>query len=115
MLSKFSALWLVVLILLPFTAPFPTCDVADLFGRSAADHRMAPVPPTSSTTLIADAESSLLVPPQASRARQLRQAALSDLNTRHFAAGSPLITLVSRVGVDAGTGSERPPLAVLRL
>jgi hypothetical protein len=76
MLSKCSALWLVVLILLPFTAPFPTCDIADFFGRSAANHGLATVPPTSSTTLIANAESSLLVPPLASTARQLRQVGL---------------------------------------
>ena len=115
MLSKFSALWLVVLILLPFTAPFPTCNIADFLGRSAADHRMAPVQPTSPTTLIADAESSLLVPPLATMASQLRQVASSDLNTPRFAVGSPLVILVLPVGVDDGTRSERPPLAVLRL
>jgi hypothetical protein len=115
MLSKFSALWLVVLILLPFTAPFPTCDVADCFGRGAADHGVAPAPPLSSTTLIADAESSLLVPPLASRARQLRQAAMSDLNTPRFDAGSLLLSLVPPVDLDQGAGSERPPIAILRL
>jgi len=34
MLSRVSACWLVVLVLAPFTAPFPTCDLASLFGGS---------------------------------------------------------------------------------
>ena len=34
MLSRVIASWLVVLILAPFTAPFPTCDLATLFGTS---------------------------------------------------------------------------------
>jgi hypothetical protein len=65
--------------------------------------------------LIADAESSLLVPPLASMAGHLRQVAVSDLNTPRFAAGSPLVILVPPAGVDDGIVSERPPLAVLRL
>jgi hypothetical protein len=32
MLSRVAACWLVVLVLAPFTAPFPTCDFAALFG-----------------------------------------------------------------------------------
>jgi hypothetical protein len=34
MLSRLVASWLVTLILAPFTAPFSTCDIATLFGRS---------------------------------------------------------------------------------
>jgi hypothetical protein len=35
MISKLCAGWLVVLILAPFTAPFPTCDLASLLGHTA--------------------------------------------------------------------------------
>jgi hypothetical protein len=40
MLAKICAGWLVVLILLPCTAPFPTCDVASLLG---AAHQTVPI------------------------------------------------------------------------
>ena len=35
MLSRVAACSLVVLVLAPFTAPFPTCDFASLFGGDA--------------------------------------------------------------------------------
>src|SRR5580693_6948094 len=51
-LWKISALWLVLLILLPFTAPFPTCDLADLLGTSATSQG-APLPPVSPAASLA--------------------------------------------------------------
>jgi hypothetical protein len=114
-LSELSAIWLVVLILLPFTAPFPTCDVADVFGGGAADQGVPLAPPTSSTALIADAVSSLLVPPLARMAWQVRQIASSDLNTPHFAQRSPLATLVPLVDLHDGTRAQRLPSPPLRL
>src|ERR1700680_3539903 len=98
--SRISAIWLVALILLPFTAPFPTCDIVDFFRRSAPYQGVPLAPPVSSTTLIADAESSLLVPPLASMARQLRQVALSDLDPPHFDVPRPLVIFVPPVGSD---------------
>ena len=53
MLSRFLAGWLVVLILAPFTAPFPTCDLATLVGRGPAKH--APIVPPASTAVSHDA------------------------------------------------------------
>jgi hypothetical protein len=114
-LSQLSAIWLVVLILLPFTAPFPTCDLADFFGGGATDQEVPLAPPTSATALIAEAVSSLLVPPLARMARQLRQIASSDLNTPHFAQRSPLATLVPPVDSHDGTRTTRLPSAPLRL
>jgi hypothetical protein len=113
-LSKFSAIWLVVLILLPFTAPFPTCDIAAFFGRSAVDQSVPLAPPTPSTTL-AEGVSSLLVLPLARVAPQLRQVALSDLNTPYFAFRSLLVVLVAPLGSDDVTGAERVLSANLRL
>ncbi len=49
MLPRFVAGWLVVLILAPFTAPFPTCDLATLFGRGPA--RQTPIVPSASTAV----------------------------------------------------------------
>jgi hypothetical protein len=45
MVSKFVACWLIVLVLAPFTAPFPTCDNSTLFG--GARHQRAPSTPAS--------------------------------------------------------------------
>jgi hypothetical protein len=114
-ISKLSAIWLVVLILLPFTAPFPTCDVADFFGRGATDQGVPLAPPTSSTALIADAMSSLLVPPLARMATQLRRIASSDLNTPHLAVRSRLVALVPLVDSHDRTGTERFLPVPLRL
>jgi hypothetical protein len=44
MLSRVAACWLVVLVLAPFTAPFPTCDVATLFGGSQTERLPAHAP-----------------------------------------------------------------------
>jgi hypothetical protein len=45
MLPKFFASWLVVLVLMPFTAPFSTCDPTGLFG-SGQDQSDPLAPPT---------------------------------------------------------------------
>jgi hypothetical protein len=41
MLARTFALWLVVLILLPFSAPFSTCDLATVFSPAAGRHQSA--------------------------------------------------------------------------
>jgi hypothetical protein len=47
-LKSVLALWFVVQIVLPFTAPLQTCDLRDLLGTR--DRHSAPVSPESSTT-----------------------------------------------------------------
>lgn len=44
--KKILALWFIVQIVLPFTAPLQTCDLGDLFGT----HQTTPVSSESSTT-----------------------------------------------------------------
>src|SRR6478672_3412778 len=44
MVSRAVACWLIALVLAPFTAPFPTCDLAALFGCSP-DLACAPATP----------------------------------------------------------------------
>jgi hypothetical protein len=44
MFSRVAACWLVVLVLAPFTAPFPTCDFGTLFGDSQTEHSPARMP-----------------------------------------------------------------------
>ena len=43
--GRCCALWLVAQILLPFTAPFPTCEFADLFGGGHHQERRSPLAP----------------------------------------------------------------------
>ena len=71
-LQTFCTIWLLVLILSPFTAPFSTCAVGDLFGHSADHHGAVLVPPSSPDALAADdaktavhATSTILVSPLA--------------------------------------------------
>jgi hypothetical protein len=45
-LGPICAVWLIAQILLPFTAPFPTCDVSDLLGST--HHQGAPLLPSHS-------------------------------------------------------------------
>jgi hypothetical protein len=49
MIAKCSALFLVLLIILPFTPPFSTCGLSDLLGEVAADHG-----PTSAGKVLQD-------------------------------------------------------------
>jgi hypothetical protein len=42
--SRVAACWLIVLVLAPFTAPFPTCDVGTLFGGPQTEHSPGQIP-----------------------------------------------------------------------
>jgi len=53
MLPKLFASWLVVLVVLPFTAPFSTCDLASLFGSPHG--KRTPVPRRPSVASATDA------------------------------------------------------------
>jgi hypothetical protein len=52
MLPKFFASWLLVLVIAPFTAPFPTCDFTSLFGNPQGQD--APVAPAAAIVLTTD-------------------------------------------------------------
>jgi hypothetical protein len=57
MVSKFCALWLVVLVLSPFTAPFSTCD----FGRPLLHSgRSAPFAPQAASAATVDTNTALV-------------------------------------------------------
>src|SRR6476469_10677889 len=62
MLSRTFALWLLVLILLPFSAPFSTCDLATVV-RSASRHQSTdPVRAHAPIASPADAASTHVLP-----------------------------------------------------
>ena len=53
MLPKFFATWLVALVIVPFTAPFSTCDLTSLFGNPHGQH--TPGSPLTSVAFTTDA------------------------------------------------------------
>jgi hypothetical protein len=56
MLPKFFAAWLVVLVIVPFTAPFSTCDLTGLLESApqGAHRRHAPFAPPASAAVTND-------------------------------------------------------------
>ena len=83
--------WMVLLILLPFTAPFPTCDVSD-FLTDAAHHHAPPL--QSSTASLGDAAYSF-VPPLATTEGRLKLVVVSRLASRLVVLPAPEIVAPS--------------------
>jgi len=90
MLSRVAACWLVVLVLAPFTAPFPTCDLAAFFG--AAQNRQGPARMPSSAAL--HQESSICGVPRISDAGRGRLSFLSSVckSAGEFLAAPAILT-----------------------
>ena len=99
-LSRLCALWLVAQVLLPFTAPFPTCDLSDFLG--GAHHHGAPlVPPTSHV----DGDYAF-APPLATTGRRLRLVVVSSLDVSTVVWLAPVI-LPGRPGTLAAVGWQQ--------
>jgi hypothetical protein len=88
MLSRVAACWLVVLVLAPFTAPFPTCDLVTLFGGAPAHHTPMNMP--ASATLGSDAvDVSVPAAPRTGRIRLLPlSSVLASANVRFSASAT---------------------------
>jgi hypothetical protein len=82
-LGRFCALWLVAQILLPFTAPFPTCDLSDVLG--GAQHHSAPLAPSSSR---ADGDYAF-APPLATTSGRLKLVVVSSLDVSSVVGNAP--------------------------
>ena len=76
-LARCTAVWLAVLVFFPATAPFRTCDLADLLS-SHPNHRL-PVAPWSGQATAHDDGVGLLVQSLAPVGRQLKIVVLSEL------------------------------------
>jgi hypothetical protein len=72
--EKFCAVWLVAQILLPFTAPFPTCDLSDLLSGTHHDGG-APLAPSNQRV----EGDYAFAPPLATTAGRLRLVVLATL------------------------------------
>jgi hypothetical protein len=111
MLPKFLASWLVVLVLVPFTAPFSTCDLASLFGNNGGAH--SPIAPLTSAALTTDAAvpTALFATP----AGRVRHLPLSRVSVAESAALASPATVISSVP-SAGSIREHAALStILRL
>jgi hypothetical protein len=107
---RLCALWLVAQILLPFTAPFPTCDLSDFL--TGAHHHGAPLVPPSSHV---DGDY-VFAPPLATTAGRLRLVVVSSLDVSNVAGITP-VNVFGHASTAAVGGQERPQIqpTVLRL
>ena len=87
MLSRTCALWLVVLILLPFSAPFSTCDLATVFPAASRHDSADPVRAHAPIASPYDAANTHVLPFTRVTARGVRRA--GDALTLAGAVASP--------------------------
>jgi hypothetical protein len=85
--EKFFALWLVAQILMPFTAPFPICDLSDLLGGT--QHHGAPIVPLTARV---DGDYAC-APPLVTTAGRLRLVVVSTLDVSNVVRTSPVLAL----------------------
>jgi hypothetical protein len=112
MLSNVCAVWLAVLVVLPFSAPFPTCDLSDLL-ESTSTGQQSNRPPISERTAVDDS-TTLLVPPVVTAAKRLEETAHSELRDVHSVAPTTIAPL-SRVTPPGPLVPPRRLPAILRL
>ena len=75
MLPKLLASWLVVLVIVPFTAPFSTCDLPGLFGSA----QRQPLPFAAPTSAAVTSDATIPSIPCLSTAGRIRLLPLSGL------------------------------------
>src|SRR3984893_12423121 len=85
--SRLCSIWLVAQILLPFTAPFPTCDLSDFTG--GVRHRGVPLVPPSTHV---DGDYAF-APPLSTTAGRLRLVVVSALDVSNLVGIPPVIAL----------------------
>jgi hypothetical protein len=81
--EKFCAVWLVAQVLLPFSAPFPICDLSDLLG--SAQHHGVPLVPEDSRV---DGDYAC-APPLVTTAGRLRLVVVSILDVSNVVEVTP--------------------------
>jgi hypothetical protein len=108
--ERFCALWLVAQILLPCTAPFPTCDLSDLLG--SAHHHRAPLAPANARV---DGDYAF-APPLVTTAGRLRLIVVSPLDSSSAVWVAPVMApgRPFAAAVDRQDHPQSPP-TVLRL
>jgi hypothetical protein len=108
-LAKLCSLWLIAQILLPFTAPFPTCDLSDVLG--SVPHQGAPLTPLNSR---ADGDY-VFAPPLATTTGRLRLVVVSRLDVSSVVGTTPVIALGRPFAAAGGQPRPQKQPTVLRL
>jgi len=106
------AVWLVVLVILPVTAPFQTCSASDIFGRSSD---RPPVFPASAPTVALEDNAFALVPNVAPVVRQLKFAACLVVDGRGIAESPDSFDLTTALATAPVPSLTPNAFSVLRL
>ncbi|HET6897600.1 MAG TPA: hypothetical protein VFK70_04600 [Vicinamibacteria bacterium] len=101
MLPKLFATWLVVLVVLPFTAPFSTCDLASVFGGPHG--KRTPVARRPSVTSATDA-----AVPTAHRAPARGRVRVLPLRREPLALATTSSALAAVMSSESGRGGAPP-------
>jgi hypothetical protein len=110
-LDRFFAVWLLAQIILPFTAPFPVCDIADVFGgRPSRD--AAPAPISSGTS---QAEAYAYAPPLATAVGRLKLVVVTVVDSSAAATQVPPMVVRRLVEMPRGRTLPRAQTVVLRV
>jgi hypothetical protein len=113
--GRCCALWLVAQILLPFTAPFPTCEFADFFGGSHQQERRSPLAPVASPNSHVN-DDYAFAPPLATASGRLRLKVVSQLDPSNAGKVFPALSLDRLLTAAAGEQDRRlDQTTVLRL
>jgi hypothetical protein len=111
MLPRFFAAWLVALVIVPFTAPFSTCDLTSLFGNSHGQH--TPVAPLTSVAFTTDA--AVPITPYVRSAGRVRLLQISGLALAESAAPLPSLSLMWSAASAGCTRDHSVLRTILRL
>ena len=110
--GRWCALWLVAQILLPFTAPFPTCELSDLLG--SGHHQERPAPLTPPRAYVND--NFAFAPPLATTSGRLKLKVVSALDPSNAGKVAPSLASDRPLAAAVGEQDRRHSRAtVLRL
>ena len=76
--ANVCAAWLIALFALPFTAPFPTCDLSGFFVGSGPHDAVPAVPPIRSHSTVLEDGTYSVLPTLATESGRLKLAVVSD-------------------------------------
>src|ERR1700690_3358184 len=109
------ALWLAAQILLPFRAPFPTCEFADVFGGSHQQEHGSPLAPLAPPSSHVN-DDYAFAPPLATASGRLKLNVVSQLDPSNGGKVAPALSLDRLLAAAPGEQDRRlDQTTVLRL
>jgi hypothetical protein len=111
MVPKLVAAWLVALVIVPFTAPFSTCDLTGLFGTAHGQYN--PFAPPTSAAIAHDA--AVPTVPCISSAGRVKLVPLSGAPLPHAHVGFASVDVISCRAAVRFNRRHDVPTTILRL